>query len=362
MIAELLKIVLMLSIGQGIILALMLIVKPSGDKWANRLLATFILITVFPLWNEYAYRSAQLQDLVFQSHHIYWPMLYGPLLYLYTLRFTRGSLPLPSHWGLLALGPVVGLIMINSHFVWVESGLPQRWWHMFYAIVNGQIAICLWASWQRVKAFHQDIKQNLSNIEQARVDWITWVLVGYLVLVVLDFCQSSVKLLISAAYPPLHLAISIYEGLFLFTLGICGLLKTSIHFQQIDVKANAKYDNSTLRVDEARQLIKQLDLVMRQEQLFLDNELSLASLAQHLNVSSHHLSQALNEQLGQSFYHYINFARIEHAKVMLSDKNYRDLAIVDIAFQAGFNNKTSFNNAFKKFTQLTPSQFRTKYA
>ena len=100
---------------------------------------------------------------------------------------------------------------------------------------------------------------------------------------------------------------------------------------------------------------------MKNEELFLDNEISLLSLSKKLNVTPHHLSQALNEQLNQSFYDFINSARILRAKEMLSDPSFHKMAIIDVAYQVGFNNKTTFNNAFKKHTQLTPSKFRAGF-
>ena len=88
---------------------------------------------------------------------------------------------------------------------------------------------------------------------------------------------------------------------------------------------------------------------------FLDNSLTVKDLSDQLNMSEKHLSFLINKVLGKHFYDYINHYRIEEAKVLLKDK---DLHIQEIMYKVGFNSKSSFNTAFKKKTQKTPSQFR----
>ena len=70
------------------------------------------------------------------------------------------------------------------------------------------------------------------------------------------------------------------------------------------------------------------------------------------------MSQLLNEKIQQSFYEYINEARAVEAAKMLECKEFSHLAVIDVAYQCGFNNKSSFNNAFKKHFKLPPGQYR----
>jgi AraC-like DNA-binding protein len=75
-------------------------------------------------------------------------------------------------------------------------------------------------------------------------------------------------------------------------------------------------------------------------------------------MSTHHLSQLINEGLNQNFFDFVNSYRIEEIKKQLHDPKLSHIKIEEIAFQNGFNSKSAFNTAFKKFTQTTPSQFR----
>jgi len=74
-------------------------------------------------------------------------------------------------------------------------------------------------------------------------------------------------------------------------------------------------------------------------------------------VSAQYLSQTLNQTLQQSFYDYINDARIAAAKQQLQ---HTDDSVLNIAMAVGFNARSSFYKAFKASTGLTPAQFRAQ--
>ncbi len=124
-------------------------------------------------------------------------------------------------------------------------------------------------------------------------------------------------------------------------------------------EAADKYRKSALTSQASQSLWQQVERFMKSETPFYDSDLRLQKLATALDVHPHHLSQAINEQFKQSFTHYINSYRIEKAKELLQTS---DLRISEIAYQVGFNNKTTFYNAFKKETDASPSQYRKSLA
>jgi len=77
-------------------------------------------------------------------------------------------------------------------------------------------------------------------------------------------------------------------------------------------------------------------------------------------ISKHQLSQVINEQTGMNFFEYVNQHRIGEARQLLSATSKKELNIIDIAYEVGFNNKVSFNTAFKKITGKTPTSFRNE--
>jgi YesN/AraC family two-component response regulator len=97
---------------------------------------------------------------------------------------------------------------------------------------------------------------------------------------------------------------------------------------------------------------------MNNERPYVKEGLSLNKLSQMLSISTHQLSELLNEYLKTNFNNYINSYRVEYAKsLLLKDLNK---SVLEIAFETGFNSKTSFYDAFSKFTGMTPVKYRKK--
>ncbi len=123
---------------------------------------------------------------------------------------------------------------------------------------------------------------------------------------------------------------------------------------------NGVNPTSQLSSAVATELEEKLTSLMTSEQLHKDQNLNLAYLAKRLDINSRLLSAFINEQIGCSFYDFINRYRIETVKSMLKDEAFKNLTIEGVANEAGFKSKSSFNAAFKKHTQMTPREYLRK--
>ncbi|NUN99831.1 MAG: helix-turn-helix transcriptional regulator [Saprospiraceae bacterium] len=118
-----------------------------------------------------------------------------------------------------------------------------------------------------------------------------------------------------------------------------------------------KYVNSALKESEAARIEATLQELALQR-IFTDNALTIEKLAELAGTNRHTLSQVLNERLGKSFFDYVNGLRVAEAKRLLGDPLRQHLKISAIAYDAGFNSLSVFNDVFKKQTGQTPSDFR----
>jgi AraC-like DNA-binding protein len=107
-------------------------------------------------------------------------------------------------------------------------------------------------------------------------------------------------------------------------------------------------------------IIAALEQKMKTDKPYLDPQLTIDELASAINCSRHHLSQAMNERLSHTFYDYINQYRVAEAKALLADPARASHKIAAIAFDAGFNSISTFNDVFKKIAGQTPTQYRKK--
>lgn len=119
-----------------------------------------------------------------------------------------------------------------------------------------------------------------------------------------------------------------------------------------------KYEKSGLTKSLSLELKENLLHLFHNEKIYKDNCLNLDTLSEKLNTNRHNTSQVINEHFKMSFHELINTHRIREAKAILNSDMQKNLNIIDIAYEVGYNNKVTFNKAFKKDTQLTPSQYQ----
>ncbi len=117
-----------------------------------------------------------------------------------------------------------------------------------------------------------------------------------------------------------------------------------------------RYSRSSLDGLDINEIKIKLTDLMEKEKLFAEENISLLELADELSISSHQLSRFLNEQMNMSFYSFINYHRVKEAiTIFTADK---DKTVLSIAYEVGFNSKSSFYGAFFKFTGKTPNQYK----
>ena len=119
--------------------------------------------------------------------------------------------------------------------------------------------------------------------------------------------------------------------------------------------AATKYAKSSLDEATRTRIRRKLDQAFAGS-VYRDNRLTLRGLSQHIRENPHYLSQVINQDFGMSFYDLINRQRIESAKSALT--NSPDKTVLEIALEAGFNSKSTFNTAFRQHAGTTPTQFR----
>jgi AraC-like DNA-binding protein len=119
-----------------------------------------------------------------------------------------------------------------------------------------------------------------------------------------------------------------------------------------------KYSNSRLKNLDKKKVIKRLDSLMSHEEIYKESQLTLKILSDELAITSSQLSELLNSYYKTSFTNYINSHRIDEVKRILEVQGNAN--ILQTAIDCGFNSKTAFNNAFRKFTGLSPSLYRKK--
>lgn len=148
--------------------------------------------------------------------------------------------------------------------------------------------------------------------------------------------------------------ISMTSSFFIYFTGYYGM----VHSEVFKLYETGKYEKSSLSVSAAGSVLESIRNYFENEKPYRDCDLKLNLVAGRLALSSHHISQAINELEHVNFSDFVKRYRIDEAKKILSDPDRFDTKIIQVAYECGFNNKTSFHNAFKKLTGTSPSDYR----
>lgn len=119
-----------------------------------------------------------------------------------------------------------------------------------------------------------------------------------------------------------------------------------------------KYNKSSLSEDNKVLILSKIVTEFETHNYFTNNLASLSGLAKQINESSHHVSQVVNEKLGMNFFELLATYRVDEAKKIMAADPDKTITIEELAEKVGYNSKSSFNTAFKKLTQQTPSEYR----
>ena len=154
--------------------------------------------------------------------------------------------------------------------------------------------------------------------------------------------------------------IYLYLSLMLFMTTV-QVMNKSTYYHEVSTFLEGpilNYQKSSSLEDHKNDILDAINNQMQNEQYFKSSTASLSGLAKTIHESSHHVSQVINEKLNQSFFEFIAFHRVEEAKIILKSDIGKKLTIEEIAERVGYNSKSAFNTAFKKFTSHTPSAYR----
>ena len=370
---EIFETIFLLASIQGLLLTIILFTRKENHS-ANIFLSLGILALSSELFTTVYYTKEWYKSYPWFMGVTYSvAYLYGPIFYLYTKLLTkkieRVALInilhfLPFIAGYLLLIPIV-LLPVNERIVYVEGMIAGREpiiYSLYERFISVQGIIYTVLTIRLVATYNRKIKEHFSNIEKINLNWLKYLTLGMIVCWSIAAISMVVDLFIpndTSLEIALHSAISVL----IYSIGYLGLRQPEIFIRPTDYTAGesltGKYKKSGLDIESAEKIKNNLISLMTTNKPYLDSELTLNKLSEMLSVSSHHLSEVINTQLDQSYYDFVNKYRVEEFIDKLKDPANKNYNIISIAFDSGFNSKTSFNTIFKKITNQTPSGYRT---
>ncbi|NJN26540.1 MAG: AraC family transcriptional regulator [Cyclobacteriaceae bacterium] len=374
--------IIIIGFVQAVFFATLAITKKKKET-ADYILATLFLVLSVQIGVNYVV----VTDHKYQFPHLIGTagplsFLYGPLLFFFIKNYISEKQPFKAKylWHLLPF--MADVIYHFSHF-YLQSG--QQKITELQHIVDGTpgtnmsismiaasispVVYCFWAV--GILSSHRHSLKGLYSFTSGnlKLEWL-WYLTWSMLVVGISAMAINITIVFFevADWVELRLILLTIASLWVFFLGYYSIKKTpfyrSYHCPGMDTleyatlqKQPEKYEKTRLKEEEIPGLKKNLLDYMVQTRPYLNQNLTIGELAELLHMPTYQLSQLINDQLGQSFYEFINTYRVEEVKLRFFDPKYSHLTLPGIAMECGFSSKASFNRIFKQMTGLTPTEY-----
>jgi len=369
---------------QGILLAALLYFHPKSDKSVNTFLSLYILCISLVMTMPFTI------DLIGWKNSFFimaLPLLPGIFLYLYILSF-KEIITWRKVWPHFI---IVVLFFFATYFN--LSTISRLYPEATHIPVEGlkrpaTLAILLvrtiqnftyyFLSRKALGSYQESIQQLFSETSRIDLHWARFLVNGYIIIIstflvvfplVLRFPEYfNTLLLLNMAVATPYIYMAAYKGFIQPTIWQIqpGINKETIEKEMHEVEQiqnngdadAARSSKPKLAESKMDQMVKRIIFLMENERIYQEPELTLQQLADKLEFPYYQVSQAINDGMNKNFYDLVNNYRIEEAKRLLVDPKNLSYTVLSVGFEAGFNSKTTFNTVFKKFTGLTPTEYR----
>lgn len=369
-----LQYLLILPLIIALVFGLFFIIKQT-QKFSFRVLGAFFILFAVTLGCSFIVTYAISQDI--SNHFINISSLFfyvfllaiPPTFYIYVTTLsdsTKISTYLPHYF------IPVTLFIINffafsylsfssntTDFIYTASENVMNYAN-FFAILFIFPILNIYYIYKSVKFYKlhkKKIKDVFSFDVGVNLKWMLHYISGYIIFML---CIYLLQFNILSAFKT---PISVFMILYLGYVGLKGLKQTTIIFDDSNPSDNTSTHTEKSSPETTNnQLTSRIIEVMTNDALYLNSDLTIHQLSKKVNSNSKTISQILNTEFKQNFVSFINSYRIDHAKKILSMKTHEHYTIEAIGEESGFNSKSAFNRAFKKYTNSTPSQYKKEYS
>jgi len=364
------SILFVLIVFQLLFLSAYLFSQHKGKTVSNRLLGLFLLVIALNLFDVFL-----LQFGVYFAHPALaglgscLPLLFGPLLYFYTesIIYKDFSVSIKNSihfFPFILIFCCTEIYYQNQPFEVQERILISLSHHRIPAIISDistliflQFLCYAIASLRLVSLYKKIAGQHLSNPKYTDVSWLYSTILFFILIIIISALNGLLAQTALSKYYLLAFNLVVVLLLLFVIQVMMKALSRPYFFSFADVSDPVEQP-AKMTAGEKEAIVQTLLAFMKSDKPYLDPELSLDQLAAKLSLKPRALSQAINDIRQQNFFDFINRYRIDEAKNLLTNPKDKKITVLEILYQVGFNSKSSFNTLFKKYTGLTPTEFR----
>lgn len=362
--------VLYIGISQSFFAGLLMATRRPFTM-ANRIMTAWIFLFCFEMI------FALVNRMVLEMYAFpFIAFTYGPMLFMYVRHMTRHSLPF-SPWNALHFIPFLTFFTVSvifreepvfddlSGFFLRDRLIPLRIVYAVCFLLSVSVYSVL--SFLEIRRHQLRLQDEISYISaKLTLNWLKILsatfYTGYIVVFILGGIDIIGGLLPFDPYVLTFVLITFFSFAYSFYAirqpEILEFPAAPEDNGNIGTDATGRYARSGLRDDQAKEYLDVLIKYMDEEKPFLNGDLTISDLSKKIGIPRHYITEVLNEKYGRNFFTFVNEYRVREVINRISDPKFHHYTILAIAFDAGFNSKSTFNSFFKSYTGKTPSDYR----
>lgn len=373
-------ILFVLIIFQLFFLSFFLFTHEKGNRISNILLGSFFLSIALNLLDVLLLMTGAYGN---NSWLAGWgsclPLLFGPFIYFYTKSVLRKDFNVNTR-SLYHFLPFIILFLATEIYFISQPAATQREWlvNILEHQIPGSVSIVstliflqflgyIIASFKLISDYKKTATQHFSSRHQTDVSWLSSMILFFLLIIIIAILNGLMAQTSLATYY-LWIFNLIIAATLVFVLSVWLRALHNPGFfpfsgdDRFTLQPAHLSPNITTEAEqqEKRAMAQKVLTYMETNKPYLESEITLDQLAARLLLKPRILSQTINDTLGQNFYDFINRFRIKEASRLLMNPPDEKTTIQEIFYEVGFQSKSSFNALFKKYTGLTPREFRKK--
>ncbi len=357
---EINSLILILIYGSLILLSFLLLVNPlKVNKKANFWFSIFLFLwSTFWLEEIFILTSFSLFNNSFFIPLRFFQFLTPVIFYFSIVYYTNPDFKFKKKELLYIIVPVIFLIGLITQNQYKHNVLIPSLLNILIIIQALYFTIY---SYLKIQYHKKSIRLFSSNTNEVDLKWIEYIIIAIFLLSIFIGVYNLVS---EGNY--LNLMANIVSILIIFFVALNTLKQKEI-FLLNENERNLIIKTEQQTVPEKRKIISDKNLgvlksktieLMENQKSYLNPELTLVSLAGLVEITPHQLSYVINVGFNENFFWFVNRYRVQRVKELLLNKDYDHMSILGIAYESGFNSKTSFNTTFKKISSQTPSEFK----
>ena len=324
----------------GLNFALQLWFKKDINRAANRFLA--LALGAMVLW------IAGLLgiDIKLCAFPLQFSLAFGPFIYFYVRKAVRPECRF--HWkDMLHFSPV-----ILEQVVWIP-GVTL----LIKPLIFISVGAYLYLAHRLIERFYESLKFSEGDRYRHEWRWLDHLLKGlgmvlllWIPLTAIDYLGFHFALDRQAYYP-----LSLLMAIMVTRMGAVVFFRSGS-----DASAEVSQFEKSPPSAALKQKGNWLRKTMETGLFYQDPELNISALAEKLNMPAHELSRIINIVLKRNFSDFINEYRIREVVRKMQDPHYDRMTLLGIAYESGFNSKTTFNRTFKQMTGKSPAEYKNE--